>query len=116
MRAILRKSFGGPEVLTIAEHPAPKPRDGEVLIEVKASGLNHTERYMRSRNWPEAGPISGIECAGVVRTCPGNEFKTGQKVVALMGGMGRTLNGSYAALTCVPASNVIAVETEMRWD
>jgi NADPH:quinone reductase-like Zn-dependent oxidoreductase len=116
MRAILRKCFGGPEVLTVAEHPAPQPRDGEVLIEVKAFGLNHAELYMRSGNWPEAAPISGIECVGVVRACPGDEFKTGQKVVALMGGMGRTLNGSYADLTCVPASNVIAVETEMPWD
>ena len=61
MRAILRKSFGGPEVLYVTEHPAPEPRNGFVLIEVKAFGLNHAELYMRSGNWPEAAPISGIE-------------------------------------------------------
>jgi len=116
MRAILRKSFGGPEVLVAAEHPVPEPRNGHVLIEVKAFGLNHAELYMRSGNWPEAAPISGIECAGVVRACGGGEFNPEQKVVALMGGMGRTLNGSYAEFTCVPASNVIAINSEMPWE
>ena len=116
MKAILRTSFGGPEVLNIAEHPAPEPRNGHVLIEVRAFGLNHAELYMRSGNWAEAAPISGIECAGVVRACPGAEFVAGQKVVALMGGMGRTLNGSYAELTSVPVSNVVAIESKLSWE
>ena len=116
MKAILRKAFGGPEVLMVAEHPAPEPKMGHVLIEVKAFGLNHAELYMRAGTWAEAAPISGIECVGVVQACPGGELKLGQKVVALMGGMGRSINGSYAELTCVPVTNVIPIESPLPWE
>ena len=116
MKAVLRTGFGGPEVLTLGEHPAPTPAAGEVLIEVKAFGINHAELHMRRGEWPEAAAVSGIECAGVVRACPGAEFRVGQKVVALMGGMGRTRDGSYAEQTCVPACNVVAVDSDLSWE
>ena len=116
MKAVLRTGFGGPEVLTPGEHPAPTPTAGEVLIEVKAFGINHAELHMRRGEWPEAAAVSGIECAGVERACPGAEFRVGQKVVALMGGMGRTRDGSYAEQTCVPASNVVAVDSDLSWE
>ena len=116
MKAVLRTGFGGPEVLTPGEHPAPTPTAGEVLIEVKAFGINHAELHMRRGEWPEAAAVSGIECAGAVRACPGAEFRVGQKVVALMGGMGRTRDGSYAEQTCVPASNVVAVDSDLSWE
>jgi NADPH2:quinone reductase len=116
MKAVLRTGFGGPEVLTLREHPAPTPTAGEVLIEVKAFGINHAELHMRRGEWPQAAAVSGIECAGVVRACPGAEFRVGQKVVALMGGMGRTRDGSYAEQTCVPAANVVAVDSGLSWE
>jgi len=116
VKAILRKAFGGPEVLMVAEHPAPEPTMGHVLIEVKAFGLNHAELYMRAGTWAEAAPVSGIECVGVVRACPGGEYKVGQKVVALMGGMGRSINGSYAELTSVPVTNVVPIESPLEWE
>jgi NADPH:quinone reductase-like Zn-dependent oxidoreductase len=100
----------------VAEHPAPEPKMGHVLIEVKAFGLNHAELYMRAGTWAEAAPISGIECVGVVQACPGGELKLGQKVVALMGGMGRSINGSYAELTCVPVTNVVPIESPLPWE
>jgi NADPH2:quinone reductase len=116
VKAILRKSFGGPEVLGIGEHPVPQAKKGQVLIEVKAFGLNHAELYMRSGNWPEAAPISGIECVGLVRACPGGEFRAGQKVMALMGGLGRSLNGSYAEFTAAPVANVLPIESKLPWE
>jgi NADPH:quinone reductase-like Zn-dependent oxidoreductase len=116
MKAILRSSFGGPEVLTVREHPAPQAEPGDVLIEVKAFGINHAELHMRRGEWPEAAAVSGIECAGLVRACPGGEFGVGERVVALMGGMGRTRGGSYAQLTSVPVSNVVAVNTDLPWE
>jgi NADPH2:quinone reductase len=116
MRAILRKQFGGPEVLEIREVPDPEPKSGCVLIEVKAFGLNHAETHMRKGEWPEIADISGIECAGLVKIDPDGRFATGQKVVALMGGMGRTINGSYAEYTNVPATNVVAVKTDLSWE
>jgi NADPH:quinone reductase len=116
MRAIVIKQYGDPDVLSIEERPDPKPKSGHVLIEVKAFGVNHAETHMRAGEWPEATEISGIECVGLVKADPDGGLTPGQKVVALMGGMGRVINGSYAALTSVPAGNVLPIRTELTWD
>ncbi|MFZ0505730.1 MAG: zinc-binding dehydrogenase [Chthoniobacterales bacterium] len=116
MRAIFRKRFGGPEVLEVREFPNPEPKPGHVLIEVKAFGLNHAEAHMRKGEWPEIAEISGIECVGLVKQDPDGRLRVGQKVVAMMGGMGRTVNGSYAEYTNVPATNVVPVETNLPWE
>jgi threonine dehydrogenase-like Zn-dependent dehydrogenase len=50
---------------------------------------------MRRGEWAEAAKVIGIECVGLVKSCPGGEFPVGAKVAALMGGLGRTINGSY---------------------
>ena len=115
MRAILRTGFGGPDVLQIREIPDPEPEAGHVVIEVKAFGLNHAELHMRIGKWAEIADVSGIECVGVVKSCPGGEFPIGKKVAALMGGLGRTINGSYAELTRAPVSNVALVEADLTW-
>ncbi len=116
MRAIIRTSFGGPEVLTVQDLPAPQSKPDHVLIEVKAFGINHAETYMRRGDWPEAAPVSGIECVGLVMDGGDSRFQRGQKVAALMGGMGRTLNGSYAEFTRPPATNVLPIETDLQWE
>lgn len=115
MRAILRKEFGGPEVLEIREIPEPVPKEGHVVIEVKAFGLNHAELHMRKGEWAEIADVSGIECVGIVKSCPGGEFAAGTKVAALMGGLGRTIGGSYAEFTRAPVSNVAAIESNLSW-
>jgi len=116
MRAIVIKKYGDPDVLSIEERPDPKPQPGHVLIAVKAFGVNHAEMHMRQGKWPEATEISGIECVGLVVADPDARLAPGQKVVALMGGMGRSIDGSYAELTSVPAGNVLPVATELGWE
>jgi NADPH2:quinone reductase len=115
MRAIVMPTRGGPEVLTITELPDPVPADGEVLIRIRAFGLNHAETYMRSGLWEFPPPVTGIECAGVVELDPSGRLDVGTGVVAIMGGMGRTRNGSYAELVTVPAGNVVPVSTALSW-
>src|SRR5215475_1617037 len=115
MRAILRTGFGGPDVLVIREIPEPEPKDGHAVIQVKAFGLNHAELHMRQGNWAEIADVSGIECVGVVKSCPGGEIAAGTKVAALMGGLGRTINGSYAEYTRALETNVAAVESGLSW-
>jgi NADPH:quinone reductase-like Zn-dependent oxidoreductase len=105
MRAIVIEEFGGPDCLVYTELPEPEPLAGHVVIEIKAFGLNHAEMHMRRGEWAEAAKVSGIECVGLVKSCPGGEFPVGAKVAALMGGLGRTINGSYAEYTRAPASN-----------
>ena len=116
MRAIITKKFGGPEELSIVEVPAPQPKPNHVLIAVKAFGINRAETYMRRGKWGESARIGGIECVGTVVACPGGEFEKGTKVAAVMGGMGRTIDGSYAEFTNPPATNVVAVKTDLPWE
>ena len=96
MRAIVIKRYGGPEVLAIEERAVPAPSPGHVLIDVKAFGLNHAEVYFRRGVWGDVAEITGIECVGTVRADPDGHLSPGQKVLALVGGMGRSINGSYA--------------------
>jgi NADPH2:quinone reductase len=115
MRAIMRKAFGGPDVLEIRDIPESEPKAGHAVIEVKAFGVNHAEKHMREGEWAEIADVSGIECVGVVKSCPGGEFAPGTKVAALMGGLGRTINGSYAEFTRAPVTNVASIESDLSW-
>src|SRR5258706_911611 len=115
MRAIVIEKFGGPDSLVYRELPEPEPLAGHVVIEVKAFGINHAEMHMRRGEWAEAAEVSGIECVGRVKSCPGGEFPIGAKVAALMGGLGRTINGSYAEYTRAPVSNVGLIESDLPW-
>src|ERR1700745_1957617 len=79
MRAILRKQFGGPDVLEIREIPEPEPRAGHAVIQVKAFGINHAEMHMRKGEWAEIADVSGIECVGLIKSCPGGGSGAGAK-------------------------------------
>ena len=114
MRAIVLEKFGGLDSLVYKDIPEPEPKAGHVVIEIKAFGINHAEMHMRRGEWAEAAPVSGIECVGLVKSCPGGEFPVGAKVAALMGGLGRTINGSYAEYTRAPVSNVALIEPICR--
>jgi NADPH:quinone reductase-like Zn-dependent oxidoreductase len=115
MRAIILAKFGGLDSLVYTDIPKPLPKDGEVVIEVKGFGVNHAEMHMRRGEWAEAAEVSGIECVGIVDSCPGGEFPVGAKVAALMGGLGRTINGSYAEYTRVRVANVAGIDSELPW-
>lgn len=115
MRAVVLEKYGGPEQLLMRQLPDPTPLAGHVVIEVKAFGLNHAEIYFRKGVWGEVAKVSGIECVGVVKADPDGRLAPGQKVAALLGGMGRSFNGSYAESTRVPAANVVPIDTAMSW-
>ncbi|WP_133646747.1 zinc-binding alcohol dehydrogenase family protein [Paraburkholderia flava] len=115
MRAIVIDKFGGLDSLVYTDLPEPEPLVGHVVIEIKAFGINHAEMHMRRGEWAEAAKVSGIECVGIVKSCPGGEFPVGAKVAALMGGLGRTINGSYAEYTRAPVSNVALIESDLSW-
>ena len=115
MRAIVLEKFGGLDSLVYKDIPEPEPKAGHVVIQIKAFGLNHAELHMRRGEWAEAAPVSGIECVGLVKSSPSGEFPVGAKVAALMGGLGRTINGSYAEYTRAPVSNVALIEADLPW-
>jgi NADPH:quinone reductase len=115
MKAIVRQDFGGPEQLQLTEVPEPVPRADEVRIRVRAFGINRAEQYFRQGLWGEVDPISGIECVGEGDHDPSGALLSGQRVMALMGGMGRTRPGSYAEYVCAPAANVVPVRSRLDW-
>jgi len=115
MRAMVITEPGGPEVLQIRELAEPVATDGEVLIRVRAFGVNHAETHMRKGEWPEATPVSGIEAVGTVVNDPSGVLAQGTKVLTIMGGLGRIRNGSYAEYTVAAAANVVAIESSLDW-
>lgn len=108
---------GGPEVLHLEERPIPVPESGQVLIRVKAFGLNRSELFTRQGHSPSVRlpRVPGIEAVGTVAAAPGGEFGPGTVVATVMGGMGRDFDGSYADYVAVPANQVRAVRTGLSW-
>jgi len=109
---------GGPEALEIVERDVPSSVPGEVTIRVRAFGLNRAELFTRQGDSGDAvrfPKIIGIECVGEVVDAPDTPFQKGQKVAAMMGGMGRSFDGSYAEFTRVPKRSVFPIETDLPW-
>ena len=91
MKAAVMYAPGGPGVFKIEERPIPTPQAGQVLIRVRAFGLNRSELFTRRGFSPSVKfpRILGIEAVGEVEEAPGGEFRKGDKVASVMGGMGR---------------------------
>lgn len=118
MKAAVMYAPGGPEVLKLESRPIPTPVAGEVLIRIKAFGLNRSELFTRQGFSPDVHfpRILGIEAVGIVEQAPGNEFHKGDVVATVMGGMGRQFDGSYAEYTSVPARQVQAIHSQLPWE
>jgi NADPH:quinone reductase-like Zn-dependent oxidoreductase len=117
MQAYVISEPGGPERLELKEILRPSPRDGWVLIRNRAFGLNRSEWFTRRGESPSVQfpRVLGIECAGEVAAAPGSNLAVGQRVVAMMGGMGRQFDGSYAEYVLVPQLNVFPLHTQLEW-
>jgi NADPH:quinone reductase-like Zn-dependent oxidoreductase len=118
MKAAVVYAPGGPEVLKLETRPVPTPGPDQVLIRVKAFGLNRSELFTRQGYSPDVRfpRILGIEAVGIVEEAPGGKFRKGEMVATVMGGMGRQYDGSYAEYTCVPAKQVQSVRTDLPWE
>ena len=118
MKAAVIYEAGGPEVLRMESRSVPVPQPGEVLIAVKAFGLNRSELFTRQGLSPDVTfpRVLGIEAVGVVEDAPGKEFAKGDVVATALGGMGRQFDGSYAEYACVPARQVQVLNTRLGWD
>lgn len=112
MKAILFRSYGGPEVLEVADVPQAAPGPDEVLIEVHAVGVNPRDWMLRQgtyvgrglvRGWPK---IPGSDVSGVIAGLGSRvrDFKVGDEVFAMQTALGNM--GAYAEYICVSASAV----------
>lgn len=120
MKAVVLNGITRAEDIALSETAIPKVIPGWVLVQVKAFGLNHSEQVLRQgeirAGYIKKPVIPGIECAGVIADPSDSVFSRGQRVIALMGGMGRSFDGSYAEYALLPASHVFAVNTDMPWE
>jgi NADPH:quinone reductase-like Zn-dependent oxidoreductase len=118
MKAAVMYAPGGPEVLKLETRPIPTPQPDQVLIRVRAFGLNRSELFTRQGHSPGVRfpRILGIEAVGTVEESPDGQFRKGEIVASAMGGLGRQFDGSYAEFTCVPAKQVQAVKTQLPWE
>lgn len=118
MKAVVIHSPGGPSQLKIETIPIPTPKPGQILIQIKAFGLNRSELFTRQGHSPgvKFPRVLGIEAVGIVAEAPGNEFPKNAIVATAMGGMGRDFDGGYAEYTCVSASQVQVLETKLPFE
>ncbi|HSD63001.1 MAG TPA: zinc-binding dehydrogenase [Ignavibacteriaceae bacterium] len=118
MKAAVTEKAGPPSVMKIKDIPKPEAEEGKVLINVKAFALNRAEVVTRQGYSPTVKfpRVIGIECVGIVEECLSGKFKKGEKVAAMVGGMGRKFDGSYAEYTLVPESNVFSFHTNLSWE
>ena len=118
MKAWVIHKAGGPEQFQLEDVEAPKPREGWALIRVRAFGLNRSESFTRIGDSPTVRfpRVLGIECVGEIVEAGGLDLKPGATVAAIMGGMGRAFDGSYAEYTLVPHECVFPIKTQLPWE
>jgi NADPH:quinone reductase-like Zn-dependent oxidoreductase len=119
MKAIVLTGVCEPKDLKISDVKIPEIKPGWILVKVKAFGLNHSElilrKYEADAPYIKLPIIPGIECTGEIADASDSNFKAGEKVVALMGGMGRSFNGSYAEYVLLPVSHVFKTTIKLDW-
>lgn len=142
MRAVYLERFGGPDVLTFGDRPAPSPRPGEALVRVRACGINHLDLWVRAGLQglePEMPHILGNDVVGEITELGAGvtHLTVGQKTLvnptlscghctACANGddnlcrsydvLGRKRNGGYAEVVSVPAANCLPYPENLSWE
>ncbi|UPV77747.1 zinc-binding alcohol dehydrogenase family protein [Bacillus rugosus] len=117
MKAVVLEKPCSAQDLAVREVPIPKVKPGWVLVKIKAFGINRSEIFTRQGDSPSVRlpRIIGIECVGEIADPSDSTFQEGQRVVSLMGGLGRELDGSYAEYALIPSNQVYPICNEMDW-
>ena len=120
MKAVVLNKITEGKDIVFSDVLIPDVRPGWVLVKVKAFGLNHSEKLLRLNeiraDYIQKPIIPGIECVGEIVDPSDSGLAVGQKIVALMGGMGRSFNGSYAEYALLPRRIVFPINSELSWE
>ena len=108
MKAILCKAWGGPESLVLEELPSPRPGAGEVVIDVKAAGVNFPDVLIIQNKYQVKPPLPfapGAELAGVIKETGAGVtgFAPGDRVIAMVSW------GAYAEECVAPAAQLVSM-------
>src|SRR5699024_3601942 len=112
MKAIRFERAGGPEVIKQVDVEQPRPKSDEILVKVKAAGVNRPDVMQRKGLYnppPGTTSIPGLEIAGEVVSCGSSElpFAEGDAVCALIAG------GGYAEYAVVKADNAVPIPNNL---
>jgi NADPH:quinone reductase len=115
MKAIAIPQPGGPEVLTLVNMPRPEPAPGQILVKVKAAGINRPDIMQRQGGYPppKGAPLTpGLEIAGEVAALglSTTRYMVGDKVCALLPG------GGYAEYAVVHEDNALPIPARLTFE
>src|SRR5580658_3474698 len=116
MKAIRVHEFGGPEVLKYEEIPTPQPEAGQVLVKIRAAGVNPYDTYMRSGTYAIKPPLPytpGSDAAGLVEAVGAGvtTVKPGDRVYTA-----KTITGAYAEYTLTLENQVQKLPPNITFD
>lgn len=123
MKALVVSDVTPADAAKLTEVAVPEPKSGWTLVHVRGFGMNHSEQVLRLEeiraSYIKHPVIPGIECVGEVADPSDSGFAAGQRVCALMGGMGRNWDGSYAEYCLVRNDHLFAIPdsaARLSWD
>lgn len=117
MKAVVIYEPGSADKLIYQDYPTPKIKPGWSLIKIMGFGINHSEIFTRQGLSPNVKfpRILGIECVGIIVETTDHKLSPGQKIISLMGEMGREFDGSYAEYVLLPNEQIYPVKTDLDW-
>jgi NADPH:quinone reductase len=113
VKAIRVHQCGGPEVMRLEDVPVPDPNRGQVLVEVKAAGVNLFDTQLRDGLYKRDLPLTlGLEGAGIVESVGQDvaDVKTGDRVAFIFA------SGAYATHTLAPAERVVPLPEQIGFE
>lgn len=118
MKAVVVRKAGDSSVLEVTQIAKPQVKSGWSLVKVMGFGINRSEIFTRQGLSPSVKfpRILGIECVGVIEeTTDEQRLPVGQKIISIMGEMGRDFDGSYAEYVLLPNEQIYPVTTDLDW-
>ncbi|MBE6164651.1 MAG: quinone oxidoreductase [Streptococcus gallolyticus] len=118
MKAVVVRKAGDSSVLEVTQIAKPQVKSGWSLVKVMGFGINRSEIFTRQGLSPSVKfpRILGIECVGVIEeTTDEQRLPVGQKIISIMGEMGRDFDGSYAEYVLLPNEQIYPVTTNLDW-
>jgi len=113
MKAIQVSEVGGPDALKLVELPVPEPKPNEVIVQLKASGVNFIDVYFREGRYPTPLPfVDGQEGAGIVIAVGADvtNVKVGDRVAYT------AVLGSYAQYASIPSTRLVHIPDDVSFD
>jgi len=118
MRAVVINEPGDTSVINIVERPIQKATKTQSVMRIHAFGVHRYEVLTRAGGSPDVKfpRVIGVEAVGEIHEAAADgKFKVGQKVITMMGGLGREVDGSYEEYALIDDANLFPVDYAGDW-